>query len=189
MNDRVCTSTFFNNLFDTALLTEWYNTRMINLIDPPPQLKEGDLAPDFRLQGEDGNIYHLYEQLQKGWVVLFFYPKDETPGCTAQACAFRNTHQTFKEHGAQILGISADSETSHQRFQQKEQLSYPLLSDPGGETARAFGVKKTLGLLPGRVTFVIDPDRTIRLAYASQFNPASHAQKALAVIQAHIQSP
>ncbi|WP_303672832.1 peroxiredoxin [Vampirovibrio chlorellavorus] len=156
---------------------------MLNLLDPQPTLQVGQTAPDFELPDAEGQAVRLYDLLAKGWVVLFFYPKDNTPGCTAQACSFRNSYQEFRALGAQIFGISADSKESHQGFSQQQNLPYPLLSDSDGAVAKAFGVKKTLGLLPGRATFVIAPDRTVRLAYASQLNPESHQQKALEVLQ------
>lgn len=156
---------------------------MLNRLDPQPELQVGQIAPDFELPDAHGQNVRLSDVLQQGWVVLFFYPKDQTPGCTAQACSFRDNHTDFKTLGAQILGISADSGQSHQDFIERQHLPYPLLSDPQGKVAQAFGVKKTLGLLPGRVTFVIAPDRKIHLAYASQFNPESHSQKALAVLK------
>jgi peroxiredoxin Q/BCP len=156
---------------------------MLNLLDPQPTLQVGQTAPDFELPDAKGELVRLYDLLSKGWVVLFFYPKDNTPGCTAQACSFRNSYQEFRTLGAQIFGISADSQESHQGFSEQQSLPYPLLSDQDGQVAKAFGVKKTLGLLPGRATFVIAPDRTVRLAYASQLNPESHQQKALEVLK------
>lgn len=157
---------------------------MLNFLDTPPTLREGDTAPDFELSDSNGETVNLYERLTNHWVVLFFYPRDNTPGCTAQACSFRNVYDEFREIGAEIFGISGDSESSHQQFSQSRKLPYPLLSDPGGRVAEAFGVKKALGFLPGRVTFVIAPDRTIRLAYSSQLKPESHPQKALDVLKA-----
>lgn len=157
---------------------------MLNFLDTPPTLKAGDLAPDFELLDSKGQTFKLYETLTARWVVLFFYPKDHTPGCTAEVCAFRDVYSEFEALGAEVRGISADAEPSHQRFSRNQQLPYPLLSDPDGQVARAFGIQKTLGLLPGRVTFVIAPDRSIRLAYASQLKPESHAQQALAVLKA-----
>lgn len=159
---------------------------MFKFLDTPPDLKEGDIAPDFELHDSQGKAFKLYETLNNKWVVLFFYPKDDSPGCTAQACSFRNAYQEFKTLGTEVLGISADSEESHERFAQRQQLPYPLLSDPQGKVAKAFGVKKALGILPGRVTFVIAPDRTIRLAYSSQLQAESHQQKALEILKSQI---
>lgn len=159
---------------------------MFNFLDTPPGLKEGDIAPDFELNSHQDKPFSLYGILNNNWVVLFFYPKDDTPGCTAQACSFRNTYQEFNALGAEVLGISGDSAQSHQRFAQKQQLPYPLLSDPQGKVAKAFGVKKALGILPGRVTFVIAPDRTIRLAYSSQLQAESHQEKALEILKSQL---
>lgn len=160
---------------------------MFNFLDSPPDLKTGDIAPDFTLSDSKGEAFKLYDLLKQRWVVLFFYPKDHTPGCTAQVCSFRNAYDDFRDLGADVLGISGDSGQSHQNFSDSQKLPYPLLSDPGGKIARAFGVKKSLGILPGRVTFVIAPDRTIRLAYASQLKSETHSQKALEVLKAQAQ--
>jgi peroxiredoxin Q/BCP len=162
---------------------------MFKFLDIPPDLKEGDIAPDFELHDSQGKAFKLYEILSHKWVVIFFYPKDETPGCTAQACSFRNAYQEFKALGVEVLGISGDSAESHERFAQKQQLPYPLLSDPQGKVAKAFGVKKALGILPGRVTFVIDRDRRIQLAYSAQLQAESHQEKALEILKTKFATP
>lgn len=156
---------------------------MLNFLDTPPTLKTGDSAPDFNLSDSRGQTFKLYDLLETHWVVLFFYPRDHTPGCTAQVCSFRNAYDDFKDLGALVLGVSGDAGESHQNFSDSQKLPYPLLSDPGGKVAKAFGVKKSLGILPGRVTFVIAPDRTIRLAYSSQLKPETHQQKALEILK------
>lgn len=144
-------------------------------------VQEGDEAPDFELPSGDGSTVRL-SALRGGWVVLYFYPADDTPGCTAESCAFRDHHDEFVEAGATVLGISADSVESHERFASKHDLPFPLLSDPDGQARGAYGVRKTLGLLPGRVTFVIDPQGVVRSVFRSQFRASAHQREALAAI-------
>lgn len=159
-------------------------SKLLAFLDSPPDLKPGDLAPDINLLNDDGQPILLSDVLkQNTWVVLFFYPKDNTPGCTAQACAFRDSYADFKQYNAKIFGISADSDQSHDGFKNQHSLPFPLISDKNGIIAKAFGVKKTLGLLSTRVTFVIGPQRQIHLAYSSQLDPASHRSQALHVLQ------
>ncbi len=147
-------------------------------------LNVGELAPDFQFKNADGQTLTLTQQLQTKWVVLFFYPKDNTPGCTTEVCAFRDAYAVFQEAGAVVLGVSADSDQSHSRFSATHRLPFPLISDADKALRRAYRVPKTLGVLPGRMTFVIAPDRTIRMAFSSQMNAQAHPQKALALIQA-----
>ena len=116
-------------------------------------------------------------------VVVFFYPKDETTICTREACAFRDTHAQFEKASAAVVGVSADPEPSHQAFARHHRLPYRLLSDPDGALAKAFGVPKVLGLLPGRATFVIDRDGIVRLAYSAPFRAADHPRKALEALR------
>lgn len=143
----------------------------------------GDRASDFTLTAATGEPVRLADMLAKSEVVLYFYPKDNTPGCTAEACSFRDSHEAFREAGAAVIGVSADSADSHRRFAERFGLPFLLLSDPQGEVRDAYGVKKTLGLLPGRVTFLIDRQGVIRHVFSSQFRPAQHVKEALAVLQ------
>jgi len=117
-------------------------------------------------------------------VVLYFYPKDHTPGCTAEARAFRDRYETFAAAGAEIVGVSSDSIESHQRFAGKLRLPFPLLSDAGGAVRKLFGVEKTLGLIPGRATFVIDGDGVVRHVFASQLEATKHVDEALSALEA-----
>ena len=146
-------------------------------------LSIGDRAPAFTLKTQSGEDWQLETALENGPVVLFFYPKDETKICTAEACSFRDRHEVFTESGAQIVGISSDSVESHRRFASRHTLPYTLLSDPGGKVRGQFGVKKTLGLFDGRVTFVIDRDRTIAHVFSSALHAERHVQEALRTIQ------
>ena len=145
----------------------------------------GDKAPDFSLPSSGGDTVTL-SQLTKGQgrtVVVFFYPKDDTPGCIAEACGFRDLYEEFTRAGAEVLGISADSATSHRRFSGKHQLPMKLLTDADGSVRRAYDVRPTLGVFPGRVTFVIDRDGVVRHQFASQLRVVSHVQQALAVVK------
>jgi peroxiredoxin Q/BCP len=154
-----------------------------------PLLKVGSTAPDFTLPDQDGQSVHLYDILKNRWVVLFFYPKDHSPVCTTQVCAFRNAYHEFQNAGAEVFGISSDSIDSHRAFTEHKSLPFRLLSDTNGLTAKDYGVPKTFGLIPGRVTFVIDPQRTIRMAYPSQFNAKAHMQKALNLLKQRPRTP
>ena len=145
-------------------------------------LSVGDRAPDFTLVGTDESIT-LSSILARQNVVLFFYPKDDTLGCTREACAFRDRHAAFETTGARLLGISADSVDSHKLFAERHQLPMTLLSDPGGKVRALYQVEATLGLLPGRATFVIDTGGIIRYTLASQLRFERHAEEALRVAQ------
>jgi peroxiredoxin Q/BCP len=119
-------------------------------------------------------------------VVLFFYPRDETPGCTKEVCAFRDTSVEFGKLDVQVIGISSDSVESHRRFAAKYDLSFPLLSDEGGKVRRLYGVPKTFGLFPGRVTYVIDKECVVRHVFASQLSVERHVQEALAALRSDV---
>ncbi|WP_437617872.1 peroxiredoxin [Sorangium sp. So ce1151] len=146
-------------------------------------LSVGKTAPEFDLQSQKGESVKLSDFRGKKTVVLFFYPKDDTLICTAESCAFRDQYDAFAEAGAEVIGVSADSEGSHEQFAQKHRLPMTLLSDPGGQTAARYGVKPLLGLLPGRVTFVIDRDGVVRHAFSSQLRASRHVEEALAVVK------
>jgi len=122
----------------------------------PQSMAVGDAAPEFELEAVAGQRWRLSDFRGKKPVVLFFYPKDETAGCTIEVCSFRDAYQDFVRAGAEVIGVSADTLASHERFVGKHGLPFPLLSDPGGEVAKRYGVHKALGVFPGRVTFVID---------------------------------
>lgn len=143
------------------------------------KVKVGDAAPDFTLPSSTGTEVSLSGFRGKRSVVLYFYPKDETVGCTKEACAFRDSYQTFKEQGAEVLGVSSDSVDSHKRFAEKHGLSFLLLSDSDGKTRKMYGVPSTLGFLPGRVTYVIDREGVVRSIFNSQVQPEKHIAKAL----------
>lgn len=151
------------------------------VLDSP---KIGDLAPDFLLGGDgpDGRAATLADFRGRVDVVLFFYPKDNTPGCTAQACSFRDDYAGFRRMGGEVVGISGDSSESHQSFAKRHQLPYRLVTDGDGSIRRQYGIKKTWGLIPGRVSILIDRDGVIRQIHESQFRPGSHVLAMLAAL-------
>lgn len=146
-------------------------------------LKVGDRAPDFQLDGPGGRTVRLSDYLGKKNVVVFFYPKDETAGCTVEACSFRDSHQDFVDAGAEVIGISADSAASHERFATRHQLPMLLLTDSDGAVAARYGVRKALGFIPGRVTFLIDRTGVIRHITDGRLVLKGHAIKALATLK------
>jgi thioredoxin-dependent peroxiredoxin len=140
-------------------------------------------APDVALVDSTGRAVQLHALLGDKAVVLYFYPKDDTPGCTAEACSFRDQYEDFQKAGAEVIGVSADGESSHEAFKAKHRLPFTLLSDPSGAAAKAFGVKKTFGLIAGRVTYVIDKHKNIRHTFSSQLRVNKHVEEALAVVR------
>ena len=138
-------------------------------------LKTGDRLPDVQMLGESGRV-RLWDYVGGRPVVVYFYPRDDTPGCTAQACAFRDSHDEFAAMGAQVIGISADNLASHAQFRERYRLPFPLFADESGEVAAAFGVAQ--GWLPGRVTFVADADGVIRYVFDSQLRVGVHVKRA-----------
>ncbi|MCL5874214.1 MAG: peroxiredoxin [Candidatus Thermoplasmatota archaeon] len=140
-------------------------------------LKVGDRAPDFTGLADSGETIKLSEKLKEGPVVLYFYPKDETPGCTAEACSFRDNWESIKKLGATVLGVSSDSIESHKNFKSNRNLQFTLVSDEKKDIRKAYGATGTL--IPPRITFVIDTNGVIREVYNSQLNAANHADVAL----------
>ncbi|HEX4430137.1 MAG TPA: peroxiredoxin [Frankiaceae bacterium] len=149
-------------------------------------MNPGDKAPDFELSDQDGNPRKLSDLLEKGPVVLFFYPAAMTAGCTKESCHFRDLSAEFAAAGAQIVGISKDTVDKQQEFATKHSFGYPLLSDTDRSVATAFGLKRgLLGLSPvQRATFVINADGTIRDVIKSETKMDVHADKALELLKA-----
>ena len=143
----------------------------------------GDVAPDFTLPSQSGEMVRLWDLLAQRNVVLYFYSKNETPICTAQACAFRDSYEVFTKAGAEVVGISSDSTTSHTRFASNYQLPFILLSDRRREVRRRYGVPNTMRTLPGRATYVIDREGIVHHVFSSQFNAARHVTEALSTLQ------
>jgi thioredoxin-dependent peroxiredoxin len=144
----------------------------------------GSKAPDFMLPSQSGEMVSLSDFLGEKPVVLFFYPKDDTPGCSKEACAFRDEYERFKELDAEVMGISSDSVQSHERFADKHKLPFPLLSDRGEKVRRIYGVPNTLGLFPGRVTYVIDQEGVVRHVFTSQIGVQRHVAEAVSFLSA-----
>lgn len=147
-------------------------------------IETGAKAPDFTLKAENGEPVRLADLLGQGPVVVFFYPKDMTPGCTVEAGAFAKAYGEFRRLGAQVVGISSDGGPSHQKFKEQCGLPYPLLSDEGGKVRAAFGVPKTFGILPGRTTYLIDESGIVRHVFHSQFKAEQHPVEALEALRA-----
>lgn len=129
-------------------------------------LKIGDIVPNFKLKDQNGNWFDSETVIGKKYVVLYFYPKDETPGCTAQACSFRDQYQDFVDLGAEVIGVSGDNQSSHEKFAKKYNLPFTLLSDNEKKLRKIFGVPTNLlGLIPGRVTYVIDLNGQLKFIF------------------------
>ncbi len=143
----------------------------------------GESAPDFRLISNRGNYVSLHDFLGTKNLVVYFYPKDFTRGCTAEACSFRDSYEAFKDLGAEVIGISSDNQTSHDAFAKEHSLPFVLLSDTDGSVRKAYGVKKSLGLFEGRVSFVIDKNGIVRYVFSSQVRATAHVAEAMNVLK------
>jgi len=146
-------------------------------------IQVGDKAPDFTLPSQTGEQVRLSDRFAGHVVVLYFYPRDETRGCTAEACAFRDSHEVFAAAGAEVIGVSSDSVDRHAGFAGHHNLPFTLLSDQGGEVRKRYGVPAVLGVLPGRVTYVIDRAGTVRHVFNSMTNIGRHVDDALTVVK------
>lgn len=146
-------------------------------------IQVGDKAPDFTLTSQSGDPVRLYDRLGERAVVLYFYPKDDTRGCTAEACAFRDSHEVFTDAGAEVIGVSSDSVNRHAAFAGRHKLPFTLLSDEKGKVRKEYGVPTTLGLIPGRVTYVIDREGTVRHVFNSMTGIDRHVTDALEVVR------
>lgn len=146
-------------------------------------VKIGDLAPDFTLTSQTGESVSIKDFRGQKSVVLYFYPKDDTPGCTAEACAFRDSYQVFTDAGAEVIGISSDTAQSHQQFATKYNLPFILLSDTGNKVRQLYGVPATMWVLPGRVTYVIDKDGVVRHLFDSMLDFSRHVEEALTTLK------
>src|SRR3989454_4824358 len=140
------------------------------------KVRVGDRAPDFTLPDQTGKPVQLRDLLGRGTVVLYFYPKDETPGCTLEARAFRDSYDRFTAAGAEVVGISSDSIASHRRFAARPGLPFLPLSERGGGVRELYGVDKTLGFLPGPGTYAIDKAGGVRRPYSSQLRATRHTR-------------
>jgi len=147
------------------------------------RIKVGDRAPDFTIKNQRGEPVSLKDYLGKKAVVLYFYPKDNSPGCTKEACKFRDSYEGFKDAGAEVIGVSSQSVGSHSIFSTSFNLPSSLLSDEDGRVRSLFGVPSSLGLIPGRVTYVIDKEGIVRHIFSSQLDPERHVEEALQILK------
>jgi thioredoxin-dependent peroxiredoxin len=145
-------------------------------------LKIGDKIPNFTAKDSNGNVFDIQNYVGKQAVVIYFYPKDDTPGCTVQACSFRDNYQDFKDLGAEVIGISSDSVQSHIKFQSKYKLPFILLSDHDKKLRKLFGVENSLIFIPGRETFVADKNGIIKMIFNSM-SAKIHIDKALSILK------
>ncbi len=143
----------------------------------------GDPAPEFTVTAHDGRRISLVDLKGKQAVVVFFYPKDNSPICRREACSFRDAYEDFVQAGAVVIGVSGDSDPSHRSFAQSQRLPYPLVADGDGSLRNAFGVPKTMGFLPGRVTYIIDRDGFVRHVVNSQLLERKHVEEALRTVR------
>ena len=143
----------------------------------------GSTVPSFELKDQYGNLFQIDSVLGKKNLVIYFYPKDDTPGCTAEACAFRDQFEVFKEADAMIIGISAQSVESHLDFAKKHNLNFTLLSDDGNKVRKLFGVPSNVfGLIPGRVTYIVNKKGKVLFIFNSQNQAEKHVTEALRIL-------
>jgi len=148
------------------------------------EIKIGSNIPSFTLPDQNGNLFNINSVLSKKNLVIYFYPKDDSPGCTAQACSFRDQFEVFTEADAVIIGVSGQSVKSHKEFAEKHRLTFTLLSDEGNKLRKQFGVPTNLlGLLPGRVTYVADKTGKVIYIFNSQINATKHVDEALRILK------
>lgn len=147
------------------------------------KIRVGDRALDFSATTQDGSTIRLGDYLGQKALVLFLYPKDNSPICTKKARWFRDSYEQFVEAGAEVIGVSSDSADSHRAFGKQHKLSFPLVSDGDGSLRKRFGVPSTLGMLPGRATYVIDKEGIVRLVFSAQFASDEHVRKALQAVE------
>lgn len=145
-------------------------------------LKEGDKIPDFSLRDQNGDLFDIKNVLGRKNLVIYFYPKDGSPGCTRQACNFRDQSSAFDEADAMLIGISGQSVASHKEFAETNNLKFPLLSDEDNKVRKMFGVPSSFfGIIPGRVTYVVNKEGRIIYRYSSQTQIERHVDEALKV--------
>lgn len=147
-------------------------------------LEIGQKVPDIKLLDDEGETFRLYDELDEHNFVIYFYPKDDTPGCTSEACQFRDDYETFIDLNARVIGISADGMEKHQKFKEKYNLPFILLSDEENKVRELYGVKGNLfGLIPGRVTFIVDKEGILHYVFNSQSSPKKHVAEAIRILE------
>ncbi len=146
-------------------------------------IKIGDKVPNISATDQNGESLQLSQFQGRQAVIVFFYPADDSPICTKEACSFRDAYEEFVKVGAVVIGVSGDSLESHQQFASRHRLPFHLLTDADGTIRKEFGVPKSLGLFPGRVTYVIDQSGVVRHIFSSQFSADRHVREALTILQ------
>jgi peroxiredoxin Q/BCP len=147
-------------------------------------IKKGDKVPNFELKNQNGELFKVADYIGKKNLVIYFYPKDDTPGCTKEACKFRDEFEIFTDLDALVIGISGDSPESHTKFIEKYNLPFTLLSDEKDEVRKAFGVKGAfMGVVPGRVSFVVDKKGVVQYVFDSMSNAEQHVDEARAILE------
>lgn len=149
------------------------------------KIEVGSAIPEFTLLDQHGNEFDIQSVLGKKNLVIYFYPKDDTPGCTKEACSFRDSYEEFKDIDAEVIGISSDDVESHKDFAEKYGLTFTLLSDTEQKVRKKFGVPTNMfGMLPGRVTYVVNKEGKVVFIFNSQSQAEKHVEEALAVLKA-----
>ncbi len=153
-------------------------------MDSTNKIEVGSKVPDFSLFDQDGKLFHMADIIGKRNLVIYFYPKDNTAGCTKEACTFRDMYQDFTDAGADVIGISSDSHESHSGFATSNKLPFTLLSDENKTVRKLFGVPTDLfGLIPGRVTYIADKQGLVRYIFKSQTQVEKHVNESLRILK------
>ncbi len=146
-------------------------------------MRVGDIAPDFTLRSQTGESITLSQFFGKKNIILYFYPKDKSKGCTRQACEFRDKYEVYSDLGAEVIGVSSDDVKSHESFASEHNLPFILLSDTKKKVRKLYGVPSTFGIIPGRVTYLIDKKGIVRYVFSSQFQPKKHIPESLSALK------
>ena len=147
------------------------------------KVEVGSMVPEFSLPDQDGKMVDIKDLIGKEKLVIYFYPKDDTPGCTKEACAFRDQYDVFKKAGAKVIGISGQSVKSHRAFADKYHLNFTLLADTENKVRDLFGARTGMGLVPGRITYVVDLSGKVVYEFNSLTEPTKHVDEALNILK------
>ena len=184
MNSSINDAFIFKNFYLILYILLFTACQTFSQKNTMNEIKIGSNLPSFTLADQNGNLFNMDSVIGKKNLVIFFYPKDDSPGCTAQACSFRDQFEVFNEADALIIGISGQSVESHKKFAEKHHLSYTLLSDEGNKIRNQFGVPANMmGLIPGRVTYVADKTGKVIYVFNSQTKVNSHVDEALKALK------
>jgi len=178
---QLCRPVWFSLLIALLILNA---VSCVPSVNNMKQVQKGSTVPQFALPDQNGKLFDITTVLGKKNLVIYFYPKDDSPGCTKEACTFRDQYEVFQEADAEIIGISSDDVESHRRFAEKYRLTYTLLSDEDGKVRKLFRVPSDLfGILPGRVTYVINKQGIVVHTFDSQLQAEKHIEEALAALK------